>query len=80
VVTALLHPSAFSAASAVVKRSIRIAGHRTSVSLEAAFWEKLKGIAAQRGCSVNHLVASVDAERKGNLSSALRLFVLKNLT
>jgi predicted DNA-binding ribbon-helix-helix protein len=63
--------------SAVVKRSIVIAGHKTSVSLEAAFWTALKDIAAARQQTLSDLVGAVDAERKqGNLSSAIRLFVL----
>ena len=60
----------------VVKRSVRIAGHPTSVSLEAAFWEGLCAIAAARRVPVNALLAVIDAERSGNLSSAIRLFVL----
>jgi predicted DNA-binding ribbon-helix-helix protein len=62
--------------SRIVKRSVRIAGHATSISLEAAFWQGLCDIAAARGMSVNALVAAIDAERDGNLSSAIRLFVL----
>jgi predicted DNA-binding ribbon-helix-helix protein len=63
--------------SAVVKRSIVIAGHKTSVSLEAAFWTALKDIAADRHQTLSDLVGAIDAERKqGNLSSAIRLFVL----
>ena len=62
---------------AVEKRSVLIAGHRTSVSLEPEFWEALKAIAAQRGSSLNQLIAEIDAERGGNLSSAIRVFVLK---
>ncbi len=69
----------FSKENVAVKRSIRIAGHRTSVSLEPAFWDELKAIANETRCSLNELVKSVDTKRKGNLSSALRLFVLKNL-
>lgn len=61
----------------IVKRSVSIAGHRTSVSLEEPFWTALAGIAARRGVSLGALVAEVDAGRKGqNLSSALRVFVL----
>jgi len=64
----------------VVKRSLVVAGHRTSVSLEDAFWRRLKAIAAERGLSVNALAAAVDAARGGaNLSSALRVFVLQAL-
>lgn len=62
--------------SAIVKRSVRIAGHATSISLEAAFWQGLCDIAAGRRVSVNALVATIDAARGGNLSSAIRLFVL----
>jgi predicted DNA-binding ribbon-helix-helix protein len=63
--------------SQVVKRSIVIATHKTSVSLEDAFWNGLKEIAAARNVALSDLVSSIDAARKhGNLSSALRLFVL----
>ena len=63
--------------SPVVKRSIVIAGHKTSVSLEDAFWKGLKDIAIARQLTLSDLVASIDAERRhGNLSSAVRLFVL----
>jgi predicted DNA-binding ribbon-helix-helix protein len=63
--------------SPVVKRSIVIAGHKTSVSLEDAFWKGLKDIAVSRGMTLSDLVASIDTERRhGNLSSAIRLFVL----
>jgi predicted DNA-binding ribbon-helix-helix protein len=63
--------------SPVVKRSIVIAGHKTSVSLEDAFWKGLKEIAGGRSTTLSDLVASIDADRRqGNLSSALRLFVL----
>jgi predicted DNA-binding ribbon-helix-helix protein len=63
--------------STVVKRSIVIAGHKTSVSLEDAFWQSLKQIAAARGMTLSEVVELVDVERRqGNLSSCLRLFVL----
>jgi predicted DNA-binding ribbon-helix-helix protein len=63
--------------SPVVKRSIVIAGHKTSVSLEDAFWKGLKEIAGLRDATLSDLVASIDADRQhGNLSSAIRLFVL----
>ncbi len=58
------------------KRSVIIAGHPTSVTLEPEFWDALKEIAAARGTAVNALVEQVDRERTGNLSSALRVFVL----
>jgi predicted DNA-binding ribbon-helix-helix protein len=64
--------------AAIVKRSVRIAGHATSVSLEAAFWQGLCDIAASRHVSVNALLAAIDAARDGNLSSAIRLFVLNS--
>jgi predicted DNA-binding ribbon-helix-helix protein len=63
-----------------MKRSIRIAHHNTSISLEPEFWEALKSIAAQDNVPLNHVIAHVDAGRVGNLSSALRLYVLKRLT
>ena len=63
--------------SAVVKRSIVIAGHKTSVSLEDAFWNGLKAIANVRKTHLSDLVASIDTQRQqANLSSAIRLFVL----
>lgn len=61
------------------KRSIRIAGHPTSITLEEPFWEELKRIAARDGVTLSQLVAQVDAARAGNLSSALRLHVLADL-
>lgn len=63
-------------ASGLVKHSVRIAGHATSVSLEAPFWAALRDIAARRGVSLNALLAEIDAGRGGNLSSAIRIFVL----
>ncbi len=61
------------------KRSVRIGGHDTSISLEDAFWAELVGIARARKLSLNRLIAAVDRDRRGNLSSALRLFVLDAL-
>ena len=61
----------------IVKRSVMVAGHRTSVSLEAPFWDGLKAAAARRGVSVQALIQRIDAGRGAqNLSSALRVFVL----
>jgi predicted DNA-binding ribbon-helix-helix protein len=62
----------------MTKRSITIAGHRTSISVEDAFWEALAEIAAARGESLAKLVVEVDRARAAgqNLSSAIRLFVL----
>lgn len=60
------------------KRSVVIAGHKTSVSLEPEFWEALKEIAARRNISVNQIVRDIDAGHKGNLSSAIRLHILQH--
>jgi predicted DNA-binding ribbon-helix-helix protein len=63
--------------STVVKRSIVVAGHKTSVSLEDAFWDGLKDIAKGQRKTLSDLVGGIDTNREhGNLSSALRLFVL----
>jgi predicted DNA-binding ribbon-helix-helix protein len=63
--------------SQVVKRSVVIAGHKTSVSLEDAFWGALKDIASARGIRLREMVETIDSHRQhGNLSSAIRLFVL----
>ncbi len=62
---------------ALKKRSVVIAGHKTSVSLEDAFWQALKRLAAERGVSVNHVVAEIDRRRSGNLSGAIRVAVLE---
>jgi predicted DNA-binding ribbon-helix-helix protein len=65
--------------STVVKRSIVLAGHKTSVSLEDPFWEGLKDIAKDQRKTLSDLVGSIDTNREhGNLSSALRLFVLNH--
>jgi predicted DNA-binding ribbon-helix-helix protein len=66
------------------KHSVLIAGHRTSLSLETAFWEQLKTIAARRGLSLNKLIEEIDRARSrgatpANLSSAIRVFVLDQL-
>ena len=63
--------------SAVVKRSIVVAGHKTSVSIEEAFWNGTKEISALRNMTLSKLVGEIDGNRqRGNLSSAIRLFVL----
>jgi len=69
---------------ALRKRSVLIAGHRTSLSLEVAFWDELRQIAATRGLSLNKLVEEIDRaraadEKPANLSSAIRVFVLRHL-
>jgi predicted DNA-binding ribbon-helix-helix protein len=64
--------------SLVVKRSIVVSGHKTSVSLEDAFWNALKEIAKARNVTLSDLVAAIDSERQhDNLSSTIRLFVLE---
>lgn len=64
----------------VRKYSVMIAGHRTSVSLEPEFWEELKKLAARRNLTPAELITRIDADRKGSLSSELRLYVLRALT
>ncbi|WP_201859922.1 ribbon-helix-helix domain-containing protein [Microvirga soli] len=65
---------------AVLKRSVSIAGHRTSISLEEPFWEGLREIAERENRSVQSLIGRIDAERgEQNLSSAIRVFVLNDL-
>jgi predicted DNA-binding ribbon-helix-helix protein len=67
--------------AAIAKYSLAIAGHRTSISLEQAFWDGLRGLAAERGMSIAALVAEIDADRGvANLSSAIRVFVLEAAT
>jgi len=61
----------------IVKHSVKIAGHATSVSLEEEFWAALRQIAEKRGMSLASLIATVDERRAGNLSSGLRLLVLE---
>jgi predicted DNA-binding ribbon-helix-helix protein len=73
-------PKAPRGKSLVVKRAIRLDGHKTSVTLEDAFWSALRVIAAEQETSAQHLIATIDGERRErqhpNLSSAVRLFVL----
>ena len=65
---------------AVLKRSVSITGHRTSISLEEPFWEGLREIAEREKRSVQSLIGHIDAERgEQNLSSAIRVFVLNDL-
>jgi len=61
----------------VIKRSVNIAGHATSVSLEKPFWDALKDIAKAQKISVNALITEIDAHNPDNLSSAIRCHVLK---
>ncbi|QOZ06665.1 ribbon-helix-helix domain-containing protein [Bradyrhizobium sp. CCBAU 51765] len=64
--------------SPIVKRSIVVAGHITSVSLEDVFWDGLRAICRQRNMSLSELLCQIDRQRKGNLSSAIRVFVLEH--
>ena len=61
------------------RRSVVIDGHRTSVSIEPEFWDALTTIAKTEGRGVNALIAEIDRARDGNLSSAIRVYVLKAL-
>lgn len=80
--TSNLYPHSTAAAHAakafaVVKRSVIVQGHKTSVSLEDAFWDSLKEIAQSRGIALTVLIAEINSERiTCNLSSAIRLYVL----
>jgi len=66
--------------SAIAKRSVTIGPHKTSISLEDAFWADLRKIAHARGYALHDLIAEIDSSRKGgNLSSAIRVFVLEHL-
>ena len=66
--------------SGILKRSIMIAGHRTSISVEQPFWDQLKEIAACQGLSTAAMIAAIDEKRgRNNLSSAIRLHVLATL-
>jgi predicted DNA-binding ribbon-helix-helix protein len=64
-----------------VKHSVTLKGHRTSISLEDAFWDELRALAAEKDMPINALVAEVDAARgvEMGLASALRLYVLQAL-
>lgn len=64
----------------IVKYSIALQGHRTSVSLEPEFWGELKRIAVSRDQSINTIVGQIDNARRGNLSSAIRIFILEEVT
>lgn len=61
------------------KRSVKIAGHATSISLEDEFWDELQRIAENRGMAIRRLIEDIDNSRTQNLSSAIRLFILKEL-
>jgi predicted DNA-binding ribbon-helix-helix protein len=61
------------------KRSVTIAGHATSVSLENAFWDRLKEIARARDVSLNQLISKIDKTCTGNLSGAIRVFIVQSI-
>jgi predicted DNA-binding ribbon-helix-helix protein len=66
--------------SSIIKRSISMDGRKTSISLEDAFWSRLKEIAQDQGATLSGLVAKIDNKReRGNLSSAIRLYVLEHV-
>ena len=65
--------------STPIKRSVVVSGHRTSVSLETPFWEVLTQIATDQNMSLNKLITEIDRQRDGNLSSAIRIYVLRRL-
>ena len=65
--------------SIVRKRSVKISGHATSVSIETEFWEAIKNIASKKKLSVNDLLSEIDKKRTTNLSSAIRIFILSEL-
>ena len=66
--------------STVEKRSVVVSGHKTSISLEEAFWEQLKAIARGRECTLSKLIAEIDDSRlHSNLSSEIRVFVLEHV-
>jgi predicted DNA-binding ribbon-helix-helix protein len=67
--------------SSIPKRSVVVGGHKTGISLEDAFWNEMKMIASEREVTLSELVSSIDVSREhGNLSSAIRLFVLAYYT
>jgi predicted DNA-binding ribbon-helix-helix protein len=74
-----LSAPASSRQTSIKKRSVVVAGHRTSVSLETAFWDTLRDMAGIQGKTVNRLITEIDQGRGGNLSSAIRIFILKSL-
>ena len=61
----------------LIKKSITIKKHRTSLSLEKEFWNALKIIAKEKKCSIENLVTKIDSERKASLASSIRVYLLK---
>jgi predicted DNA-binding ribbon-helix-helix protein len=66
--------------SRIRKRSVLVSGHSTSVSLEEDFWAALKRLAVARHQSLNELISELDKDRAGNLSSAIRVFILREIS
>jgi len=65
--------------SSIIKRSVNVNGHKTSISLEDAFWSEVKAIASEQHTTISELLTNIDRDRQAsNLSSALRVFVLKH--
>lgn len=64
----------------IIKKSVKIGNHATSVTLELAFWNRLKEIANKQNCSIRSIITKIDEENAGkcNLSSAIRVYILKN--
>lgn len=65
--------------STLKKRSVNLNGHATSVTMEEPFWDGLKTIANERGLSINALISQIDEARDGNLSSAVRVYILETI-
>ncbi len=65
--------------SALVRRTVTLAGHRTSVALEPVFWEEIEAAASRHGCTVGALIAEIDTRRSASLASALRVHVVEAL-
>ena len=63
-------------AAGIRKHSVKLSGHSTSLSLEGVYWNALREVAAELGLSMNRLIERIDRERSGNLSSAVRVFLL----
>ena len=64
----------------LIRRSVRLAGHRTSVSMERAFWDALRRIARRDGRSMTAIIAEIDARRTHALSRAVRVYILQRLS
>lgn len=75
----MVEPVELKPLNTVRKRSVTIAGHRTSVSVEDIFWDRLGAIARGRQQSITDLISEIDRSRSGNLSSAIRVFVIEEI-